>query len=81
MKLRPLGAPVTQQAMLDVLAPEGLRQHRVVAEVDLAHGEVVGGAPVGVHAAEQIGRKRLGHGGFQATGVSRKARRVGIAPA
>ena len=39
------GAPVAEQARLDVLLGERPAQQRIVVEIDLADGEVVGGAP------------------------------------
>ncbi len=42
------GPPVAQQPRLDVLGPQRLPEQRVVHQVDLAHRQVVGGAPVGV---------------------------------
>src|ERR1700754_596327 len=63
------GAPMAEQAVLDVFLAQRLAEHRVVAQVDLPDGEVIGGTPVGMHAAQQIRRERLGHGeAFQATG-------------
>src|SRR5438477_405191 len=48
------GAPVAEQPWLDVLAPQRLTQERVVEEVDLPDGEIVGRAPVGVDVREQL---------------------------
>ncbi len=42
-------APVTKQAMLDVLDLERLLEQRVVAQVDHADREVVAGAPPGIN--------------------------------
>jgi hypothetical protein len=50
------GAPVAQEAGLDVLEPERLPQQRVVQQVDLTDRQVIGGAPVGVDPAEQVRR-------------------------
>ena len=55
------GAPVAQQPRLDVLAAQRLLQQRIVVEIDLADGQVVGRPPVGVHLSQQIGGKRLVH--------------------
>ena len=49
------GPPVTQQPWLDVLGDEGPPQQRVVHEVDLAGGEVVGSPEVGVEWKQLIG--------------------------
>jgi hypothetical protein len=46
------GAPVAQQARLDVRQRQRLAQQRVVHEVDLAHRQVVGRAPPGVEQRE-----------------------------
>ena len=46
------GAPMTQQPWLDVVQPQRLREQRVVIEVDLADGQVVGGAPVSIDLTE-----------------------------
>ena len=46
------GAPVAEQARLDVLERQRLAQQRVVQEVDLPDRQVVGGAPVGVDQIE-----------------------------
>ena len=59
-------APVAQEHPLHVRQHQRPPQERVVAEIDLADGEVVRGAPVGVHPAEQLGRGVVwvsGHGG------------------
>ena len=48
------GAPVAHEAVLHVLAGEAVLHERVGAEVDLAHGEVVRGAPVAVNALELV---------------------------
>ena len=47
-------APVAEQHVLDVAERERPPQQRVVAEIDLADRQVVRGAPVGVHALEQL---------------------------
>jgi hypothetical protein len=57
---------VPEQARLHVLAVERLAQQRVVEQVDLADGQVVGGAPVrieplGVVGAERLSLQRFGH--------------------
>src|ERR1700722_12802058 len=44
-------APVPQQHALDVRKRQRLAQQRVVAQIDLSHGEVIGRAPVGIHFA------------------------------
>ena len=54
-------APVAEEAGLDVPAVERLLEERIVVEIDLADGEVVGGPPIGVHPAEHVLRQRLVH--------------------
>ena len=49
------GPPVAEQSGLDVLGSEGPAQQRVVHEVDLAGGQVVGGPEVGIELAELLG--------------------------
>ena len=44
------GAPVAEQARLDVAPQQRFAQQRVVEQINLAHREVIGGAPVGVDA-------------------------------
>ena len=46
------GAPVAEQARLDVLGPQRLAQQRVVLQVDLGDGQVVGRLPVGEQAVQ-----------------------------
>ena len=53
-------APVAQQHVLHVRERQRPLQQRIVVEVDLADRQVVGGAPVGIHPAEQFRRERLG---------------------
>ena len=48
------GAEVAEQARLHVLRLQRLPQQRVVEQVDLGDGEVVGGPPVGVDQAELL---------------------------
>ncbi len=52
-------APVAEQARLDVVERERHPEQRVVVEIDLSHGEVIGRAPVGVKARECF-RRRCG---------------------
>ncbi len=51
-RLTRIGAPVAQQALLDVLRFERLAQQGIVVEVDHSGAEIIAGAPVGVHLAE-----------------------------
>ena len=55
------GAPVAEQARLDVVEGQRAIEERIVFEVDLADREVVGGAPVGVHGLELVGGERGRH--------------------
>ena len=48
------GAPVPQQPRLHVIQSQRPLQHRVVFQVDLANGEIVGRAPVSVHLGQQF---------------------------
>ena len=57
-----VGAPVAEQAVLDVLGLEGFAEERIVAEEDHAAGEVVAREPVGVHAAKLVGSEDRGRG-------------------
>ena len=56
------GAPVAEQPGLHVLGSQRLAQQRVGAQVDLADGEVVGGAPPRVEEVELGVVQRWGHG-------------------
>ena len=60
------GSPVAEQARLDVLELQRLLQERIVHQVDLADGQVVGGPPVGVHLAQLLGGQRAGRSGLGA---------------
>ena len=48
------GAPVPEQPRLDVLEPQRLAQQRVVEQVDLPDGQVVGRAPPGVEQSQPV---------------------------
>ena len=52
------GAPVAEQARLDVVEGERALEQGIVFQVDLADGEIVGRAPVGVHAGQHFRRER-----------------------
>ena len=45
-------AEVAEQPRLDVLGAQGLSKQRIVEQVDLADGEIVGGSPVRVDELE-----------------------------
>ncbi len=69
------GAPVAEQPGFDVVAGQRRSQQRVVQQVDLAHREVVGGAPPPVDLLEHLVRRCrchdviqppiVGRGGFE----------------
>lgn len=59
------GSPVSQQPRLDMLELQGLTEEWVIIEIDLAHGEVIGGSPVGVHGFQEVGRERRIHAVLQ----------------
>jgi hypothetical protein len=58
------GAPVAKQSRLNVLGAQRLAQQRVVEQVDLAHGQVVGSAPPAIdqlelaHSQRAVGEAR-----------------------
>ena len=54
-----VGAPVAEQAVLDVLGLERLAQQGIVVQVDHAGAEVIAGAPLGVEVVEFIGGEGL----------------------
>ncbi len=54
-------APVAEQPGLDVVDGQRLAQQRVVAQVDLADRDVVGGAPVRVDQPQLVGAERAAH--------------------
>jgi hypothetical protein len=59
------GAPMAEQTRLDVLELQGNFEQRVILQIDLADREVVGGAPIGVHFRQQVGREHArGCGSF-----------------
>ena len=52
-------APMSQKARLDVFESQGFTQQRISQQIDLSHGEIVRGTPVGVNFAQLFGRERL----------------------
>ena len=56
------GAPMAQQARLDMFDGERPCEQRVVVKVNLADRQIIGGAPVCVDQAQFFGRKRSRHG-------------------
>ena len=59
MKFKPgRGAPMAEQARLDVLRPQRLAQQRIVEQIDLPDREVVGGAPIAIEQIEVAARCR-----------------------
>ncbi len=80
-------APVPEQAWLDVLDRQRLRQQRVIEQVDLSHRQVVGGAPVRVETHEVVGSEgRVGFGvrfhnsTTQSAALSSRQQRVDVDP-
>ena len=55
------GSPMAEQPGLDVLFGQGLLQKRVVIEVDLADGQVIGGPPIRIHQRPFLIRQRIHH--------------------
>src|SRR6185437_4898756 len=56
------------QPRLDVLRTERFAQQRVLVEIDLPDGQVVGRAPVGVQPPQQPGIELIVHGPSSGTG-------------
>src|SRR6185437_10056310 len=52
------GAPVAEQARLDVVDRQRAFKEWVVLEINLADGEIVGGPPVGVHFRQEVRAER-----------------------
>ena len=52
-------APMSQQHVLHIREPQRTLQQGIVIEIDLADRQIVGGAPVGVHLAEQFRGERF----------------------
>src|ERR1700730_698019 len=55
------GAPVPEKTRLYVVEGERAVEERIVLEIDLTYGEIVCGAPVGVHPLEQRVSERDDH--------------------
>jgi len=51
-------APVPEQPRLDIFESQRLLQKRIVLEINLAYGEIVGSAPISVHLLQQFGAER-----------------------
>ena len=71
-------APVPQHQWLHVRQLQRLSKQRVVAEIDLADGQVIGGPPVGIDLAELFGRKGTVAVRRVATPVSSGAGQCGV---
>src|SRR5262245_35028438 len=54
--------PMSEQAGFDVLPREGFFKQGILAQIDLADRQVVGGAPIAVQFVEKIRRERLRSG-------------------
>ena len=53
------GSPMPDDLLFNMFAGEGFAQERVVQKVELCCGQIVGGAPIGVHLLEIAVGKRL----------------------
>lgn len=53
-----IGAPMTQEPILDVLRLQRLAEKRVPAKINHAHRQIVASSPVGVDLPQLFGRKR-----------------------
>ena len=53
-----IGAPVTEQAPLDVLGLQRLTQQRIVSQVDHPRRQEQGRVPIGLHALQLLGLER-----------------------
>ena len=51
-------APVSQQLVLHIRERQRPLQRRIVLKINLADGQIVGGAPIGIHLVEQFRRER-----------------------
>ena len=51
-------APVSDDERLHMGELERLAQKRVIVEINLSHGQIIGGAPIGVHPAKLVGLQR-----------------------
>ncbi len=49
------GAPMTDHQRLDVRQLQRLLEQRIVIEIDLSHGHIIGGAPIGIDPAQVVG--------------------------
>jgi hypothetical protein len=65
------GSPVAQKAGLHMREVERLPEQGVVEQVNLAHRQVIGRAPVGIDPAEQLGLERCIHGDLLGSGLRR----------
>ena len=50
-------APMSEQHVFDIFEFQRAFQQRVVVKINLADGEIIGGAPVGVHFLEKFRRQ------------------------
>src|SRR5688572_26528692 len=53
------GAPMSDETRLHVLFPEWLLEQRVVVEIGLADGQIIGGAPPCVYFAKEARVERI----------------------
>ena len=48
------GAPMAEQTRFNVLDFEGFLEQRIVEQIDLPNGKIIGRPPIGVHLVEQF---------------------------
>lgn len=58
-------APMPQQPRLYMLARQWDFEQGIILEIDLANGEIVRSAPVGIHPIEKSWRERRRYGDFR----------------
>lgn len=54
-EIQPRGAPMAEESRFDMFNPKRLTEQRIVVEINPAHAEVVGGAPIGISLARFFG--------------------------
>ncbi|MNQ89941.1 hypothetical protein D3C85_1052650 [compost metagenome] len=54
-------APMAKQARLDVLQGQRQLQQRVVLEVNLPHGQIIGGPPIGIQTLQLLSIQKVAH--------------------
>ena len=56
-------SPMAEKSRLDMIYRERNLKKRVVVEIDLAHGKIIRGAPVGIHLVDFFLRQSVLHAG------------------